>query len=80
MKDGEVIFSYNILNNTIHVCYEKIWSLLETFFELEEELIVRTITEWARPTYKLSIMGVSTEYSELQRVIEKHYKLETNDR
>ena len=80
MKDGEVIFTYNTLDNKVHVCHEKIWSLLKTFFELDDELISITITEWVRPTYKLPIMGVSSEYSGLVRVIEEQYKLKTNDR
>jgi hypothetical protein len=75
MKDGEVIFDYNKKNGYVGVSYDKIWSFLEDFFELEYKEIQGLTKEWVEEHYKLRItttfFGKQTYFFR----VEEHYKL-----
>ena len=60
MKDGEIIFDYNKKNGWIYVSYDKIWSLLESFFGLEFEETQALTKEWLEEHYKLDIIITKT--------------------
>jgi hypothetical protein len=55
MKDGEVIFDYNKKNGWVYISYEKIWSFLETFFEMEFKEIQSLTKEWVEEHNKLRV-------------------------
>jgi hypothetical protein len=80
MKDGEVVFDYNIENGITYISYDKIWSFLENFFGLKHKEIQDITKEWVEERYKLRV--TTTRISGLIRIfkVEKHYKLKTNDR
>ena len=55
MKDGEVIFDYNKKIGYVVISYNKIWSLLESFFGLEYEEIQDLLKQWVEEHYKLRV-------------------------
>ena len=80
MKDGKILFIHNILDHKVYVCYDNIWGLLEKFFGLDIEMIIKIIKEWVGNTYMLTVLNVSTQYSGLVSTVEKHYRLERDER
>ena len=68
MKDGEVIFEYNIKNGVVYISYDHIWSLLESFFGLKYEEIQDITKQWVEEHYKLDVETTFVAYLEqLQR-------------
>lgn len=55
MKDGKVIFYYGKKNGFLDVSYDKIWSLLNSFFGLEYKEIQGLTKEWVKENYKLRV-------------------------
>ena len=60
MKDGKVVFDYNKKNGYVYISYNKIWSFLESFFELECEEIQDLTKEWVEEHYNLRV--TTTKY------------------
>ena len=80
MKDGEVIFGHNKEFRRAYISYEKIWSLLESFFGLESEEIESLIEEWIGTHYKLEVTkSIFCTLGQCMEVVEQ-YKLETNNK
>ncbi len=75
MKDGEFIFYYNKKNGYVGVSY-KIWSFLESFFELKYKEIQVLTKEWVEEHYKLGVTTTPKHSTFFPFVVEKHYKLE----
>ena len=75
MKDGEVVFDYNKKNGLVVVSYDKIWSFLKSFFDLEHKEIQVLTKEWVEEHYKLGV--TTTWYGTFYRnaLVEEHYKL-----
>ena len=55
MKDGKVIYEYNIKNGEVYISYGKIWSFLESFFGLEHEEIQSLTKEWVEEQFKSDV-------------------------
>jgi hypothetical protein len=55
MKNGKVIFDYNKKNGMVHISYNKIWSVLESFFGLGFWEIRAIIKNWVEEHYKLDV-------------------------
>ena len=58
-KDGEFIFYYNKKNGYVGISYDKIWSFLESFFELKYKEIQVLTKEWVEEHYKLGVTTTS---------------------
>ena len=79
MKDGEVVFDYNKKNGLVVVSYDKIWSFLKSFFDLEHKEIQVLTKEWVEEHYKLRSTTRILFGRNKREMVEEHYKLETND-
>ena len=55
MKDGEVVFDYNIENGNVFISYDKIWSILENFFGFKYKEMQDLTKEWVEEHYKLGV-------------------------
>jgi hypothetical protein len=55
MKDGEVVFDYDKKYGYVGISYDKIWSFLESFFDLEHKEIKVLTKEWVEEHYKLRV-------------------------
>ena len=75
MKDGKVIFDYKKNNGYVHISYDKIWSFLVSFFELEYEEIQDLTKEWVEEHYKLRATTTTNTLSVFVGSVEEHYKL-----
>ena len=55
MKDGKTIYEYNKINRDVYLSYDKIWSFLKSYFELEYEEIQSLTKEWVEEQFKLDV-------------------------
>jgi len=53
MENSKVIFYYDKKNGFVYISYDKIWSLLESFFGLEYDEIKTLTKEWVEEQFKL---------------------------
>ena len=59
MKDGKCILQHNKKNGYVGISYDKIWSFLESFFELKYKEIQVLTKEWVEEHYKLGVTTTS---------------------
>ena len=76
MKDGVVIFDYNLKNGRCYISYDDIWSVLEVIFQLEYKEIKGVTREWVEEHYKLEVTTTIEGLSVGGNLVEEHYKLE----
>ena len=62
MKEGEVVFDYNKKVGIVYISYDKIWSFLENFFELEYEEIQDITKQWVEEHYKLRVTTTEEDF------------------
>jgi hypothetical protein len=58
IKDGEVVFDYNKKIGYVTISYDKIWSILESFLELEYDEIQDLTKEWVVEHFKLRVRRI----------------------
>lgn len=75
MKDGEVVFDYNKKNGSVAVSNDKIWSILESFFELKYKEIQDLTKQWVEEHYKLGVTTTARVFNDFGIKVEEHYKL-----
>ncbi len=76
MKDGEVIFDYDKKKRNVLISYPKIWSFLETFFELECTEIRDLTKEWVVEQFKSDVTTTHWSIEKRTSMVEEHYKLD----
>ncbi len=75
MKDDNLIFFYNKINRDVYVSYDKIWSVLESFFELEYNEIQNITKTWVEEHNKLRVTKTLLTKISYEPWIKEHFKL-----
>lgn len=46
IKDGKIILEYSKINNFLYVSYDEIWSVLESYFNMNYDQVKEILTIW----------------------------------
>jgi hypothetical protein len=76
MKDGKVIYQYDKRNGEVYISYDKIWSVLKSFFGLEYKEIQYLTKEWVEEQFKSDVTTTIKVFYANLGVIEEQFKME----
>jgi len=76
IKNDKVIFYYNKKNGYVGISYDKIWSFLESFFELKYKEIQDLTKEWVEEQFKSEVTTTSFLNVILSDGVEEQFKSE----